>query len=105
MAARGEVTLAAVGNSDRQKLNMVRQWCREQEVRLGMTIKILPTLPYSFHDRYFQTQQGWWRSHRGVDLCKYQYRQQQWVIEADAELTWQAYPPPTLEPDSRRRGN
>lgn len=98
--AGGEVTLAVVGNSDRQNLNIVGDWCGEREISLGITIKILPTLSYSFHDRYFYTQQGWWRSHRGVDLCKYQYRQQQWVMEADAELTWQAYPPPTLALDS-----
>lgn len=94
----GEVTIPFVNNAKQSSKDIVKRWCCNQAERLGIGIKTSGTIDGYFHDRYFQTQQGWWRSHRGVDLCSSGQ-----LLRADVELTWQAYAPPGLKGATKKR--
>jgi hypothetical protein len=60
-----------------------KDWAEQSGIR---PVQVQGDLHYDFHDRYFRTQQGWWQSHRGVDLT-YPKRSMRHVRD-DAELHW-----------------
>ncbi|WP_139793549.1 hypothetical protein [Sulfobacillus thermosulfidooxidans] len=82
----------------RENIKDIERRCKNWQGQYGLDIQWKYDLPYQFHDRYFWTQQGWWRSHRGIDLSKFNRRTQNWVMENDVELVWQDYRPPLLLP-------
>ena len=89
---QGRVVIDLVRNGDAETKLLIRRWCEYRADQLGISIETYDRLSHDFHDRYFYTQQGWWRCHRGVDMRKWS-ETNGWVIRRDVELRWQRYCP------------
>lgn len=87
----GRVTIDLVKGGKEDNKRSIRRWCEERADESGVVIDLVDTLENDFHDRYFYTQQGWWRCHRGVDMRKRE--RGKWVMRRDVEIVWQSYEP------------
>jgi hypothetical protein len=75
-------------------LSEIRSACQEWGKANHLDcVDVRDDVPRSFHDRYLRTQQGWWQSHRGIDLAN---PRQNGRLRGDVALHWMAQQGPRL---------